>query len=119
MPTEALLRPALAAMHPPLARARVLGAQAGVRSLPPRSHLGYVPIAGRLPIAYPTDSAGGGGRSERTWLFGGLGSRGLIHHALLGARVAEAVLADDEERIPEHVRRLDLTEIVASQQPLL
>ena len=45
----ALLRPALAAMHAPLASARVLGAQAGVRSLPPRSRHGYAPIAGRLP----------------------------------------------------------------------
>eukprot|EP00964_Phaeocystis_antarctica_P122981 scaffold86650_cov59-Phaeocystis_antarctica.AAC.1 len=34
----AALLPSLAAIHPPLATARVLGAQAGVRALPPRSH---------------------------------------------------------------------------------
>jgi len=105
----AVLRPSLAAMHPPLAHAEILGASAGVRSLPPRSHFGYVPLAGRLPAHL---SGGLGGTPCSTWFFGGLGSRGLIHHALLGKAVAEAVLAEDEERIPEHVRRLDLAAMV-------
>ena len=129
----ALLLPGLVAMHAPLATARIVGVQAGVRSLPPRSHLGYAPIAGRLPplgaAAGPdaaheaetaksskdstksskgaTAAAPGAARAA-TWLFGGLGSRGLIYHAVLGARVAEAVMADDEGRLPEHMRRLDL-----------
>lgn len=132
----ALLLTGLVAMHAPLATARIVGVQAGVRSLPPRSHLGYAPIAGRLP---PLGAAAGPGAAHEadatksgatksgatksskaataaapgvaraaTWLFGGLGSRGLIYHALLGARVAEAVMADDEGRLPEHMRRLDL-----------
>ena len=113
---EAALRPSIVAMHPALARARVLGAQAGVRALPPRSHHGYVPIAGRLPIGRQrwgrgmvgaTDAAATDGLYPRcgTWLFGGLGSRGLIHHALLGSAVADAVLNCDEARLPEHTRR--------------
>ena len=142
----AALLPSLAAIHPPLATARVLGAQAGVRALPPRSHYGYVPLLGRLPIeaggsaaAAGGGEAGGGEASEAdayqpwlrlrsrkrgdeatddpavsvgaaapsggTWIFGGLGSRGLIHHALLGAAVAEAVLEGDETLLPEHTRR--------------
>lgn len=51
-----------------------------------------------------------GGGSERgkpeLWLFTGLGSRGLIHHALLGRAVASAVLAGDEELLFEHTRRV-------------
>ena len=89
---EDALRPALAAMHAPAASAAVVGVQAGVRAFPPRSHLGYVPIAGRL--------------GARQWLLGGLGSRGLIHHALLGRALAAAVLSGDESHIPEHCRRL-------------
>ena len=46
--------------------------------------------------------------SGGTWIFGGLGSRGLIHHALLGAAVAEAVLEGDEMLLPEHTRRCQL-----------
>ena len=169
----AALLPSLAAIHPPLATARVLGAQAGVRALPPRSHYGYVPLLGRLPIEAGSSAAADGGgeaagggaaaggtaaggatagavaasggeagvgeaseadayqpwlrlRSRKrgdeatddpavsvgaaapsggTWIFGGLGSRGLIHHALLGAAVAEAVLEGDEMLLPEHTRR--------------
>ena len=103
------LRGALAKIHPALEGARVLGAQAGVRALPPRSHFGYVPITGRLRTTVssarrPVDEAAvaptGG-----TWIFGGLGSRGLIHHALIGSAVASALLAGDESRLPEHTRR--------------
>ena len=97
------LRASLEAMHPPLGSANVLGASAGVRALPPRSHLGYVPLTGRLPTA--EGEGEGGGPIGGTWLFTGLGSRGLIHHALVGAAVADAVLSGDEARLPEHTRR--------------
>lgn len=90
------LRSSLSAMHPPIAEAALLGGQAGVRALPPRSHLGYVPIAGRLPLHGAGDC----------WILTGLGSRGLIHHALLGRAVARAVLSGDEGLVPEHARRL-------------
>ena len=39
------------------------------------------------------------------WLLSGLGSRGLIHHALMGHTVARAVLAGDEDLLIEHTRR--------------
>ena len=96
----AALRPALARLHPALGSARVIGATAGVRALPPRSHRGYVPLCGRL--ALPPEAAPAG-----VWLFGALGSRGLIHHALLGRAVAAAVLAGDEAPLPEHTRRCE------------
>ena len=92
---EGALRPLLAAMHAPAARSAVLRVEAGVRALPPRSHLGYVPIAGRV--------------RAREWILSGLGSRGLIHHAMLGRAVAAAVMSGDESHIPEHCRRLPLS----------
>ena len=96
---------------------------AGVRALPPRSHFGYVPLVCKLPVEVRGARRGDGGGSSAhggggcaAWLFGGLGSRGLIHHAVLGRSVAEAVLACDESRLPEHTRRLDarMGELLAS-----
>ena len=108
----------LSALHPTLFETeRVLGCQAGVRSLPPRSHHGYVPIAGRLGPAVPcpmhecdmgsTDVPAGAGQClADVWCFGGLGSRGLIHHALLGRFMGQAVLRRDESLLHEHTRRM-------------
>ena len=101
--TSALVGP-LAEMLPELAGARVLRCQAGVRAFPPRSHLGYVPIANRLSSGMLGE--GHEGSDAAVWLFGGLGSRGLIHHALLGAMVADAVHSDDESCLHKHMRRL-------------
>ena len=101
----AALRSTLVTIHPALAEAHVYGAQAGVRSLPPRSHHGYVPLAGRLALPATADQPA---PCASAWLFGGLGSRGLIHHALLGAAVADAVLTGEITRIPEHMRRMEL-----------
>lgn len=100
---EAALGEPLQRLHPAIAAEDLLGVQAGVRCLPPRSHHGYVPIAGRL--------GGGGGGSDAAdvaecWLLGGLGSRGLIHHALMGRQLARAVLRRDASHLPEHARRL-------------
>lgn len=39
------------------------------------------------------------------WLIGGLGSRGLMYHGLLGERVAAAVTAGDESLIPEEFKK--------------
>jgi len=199
----------LSKLHLAVGDAPILGCQAGVRALPPRSHLGYVPLAGELSLRLhgpnqgpssetppsgigsqgagpksppssispssespPSGIGGQGGGPEsppsgvasqsaratqgggpegppsgvasqsaratqgggpegppsgtggpeslpsgiygqtvpanpgpRLWLLAGLGSRGLIHHALLGGCVARAVLAQDASLIPEHARR--------------
>ena len=99
---EALLEP-LAALYPDVSREQILGCQAGVRALPPRSHFGYVPLAGRLGNSHDTESTSQ--RLGECWLLGGLGSRGLIHHALLGRAMARAVLCRDDTELPEHTRR--------------
>ena len=48
------------------------------------------------------------GIEERVWLFAGLGSRGLIHHAVLGKALAAAILHCDEALIPAPARRIHL-----------
>ena len=103
---EAALMEPLGALHRSLSGEVVLGCQAGVRALPPRSHFGYVPIAGRLGRDEHRTSVGGTATATEVWMVGGLGSRGLIHHALVGGSVARALLRRDPCVIDEHVRRL-------------
>lgn len=71
----------------------------GVRAVPPRTPLGALPIAGRiaskcLEMADSKDTV--------FWVFGGLGARGLVYHALVGKQVADAAVeADDASIFPE------------------
>jgi hypothetical protein len=88
-----------------------------------------VPIAGRIParstradLGSCQEAVGNAFESEATcacWYFGGLGSRGLIHHALIGAAVAEAVLCNSTNPLPEHTLRIEdrLPEMLAEAQP--
>ncbi|KAG1668890.1 hypothetical protein FOA52_016059 [Chlamydomonas sp. UWO 241] len=76
-----------AAAWPPLTRWRIASVRSGMRAVPPRTHAGALPLVGRL-------AAG-----RRWWLVGGLGARGLVYHAWLGAITAAAVLDDDEGRV--------------------
>jgi glycine/D-amino acid oxidase-like deaminating enzyme len=76
-----------------------VGVTCGVRALPPRSTDGSIPMAGEIVGAPPGKSA---------WLFTGLGSRGLLHHAVLGKVVARAVVSGNEEHIPAEARRVQL-----------
>lgn len=105
---ETMLRAPLGALHEPFGEEATLAYQAGVRALPPRTHLGYVPLAGRLghSLSTDTDSASTDDDLAECWMLGGLGSRGLIHHALLGRALALAVIHGDESHLPEHCRRL-------------
>jgi len=98
-------------------------ATAAARVLGRLSHRGRLPVAGRLPRlprliaaargaahdagAGAGDSGGGDeadARPGRLWVVSGLGSRGLVHHAILANDVARAVLADDDGLIPKEVR---------------
>ncbi len=69
------------------------GVRTGVRALPPRDKYGSLPLAGRV------------GSKHNLWVFGGLGARGLVYHAWLGALMAKAVLSDDASVIPEQLQR--------------
>lgn len=72
-------------------------AQSGLRALPPRSPLGSIPLAGKLQ---------GVPGNREMWVLGGLGSRGLLHHAYLGKLVAQAVVAGNEKLVPGDARRI-------------
>lgn len=72
-------------------------AESGLRALPPRSPLGSIPLAGKLQ-GVPGDA--------EMWMLGGLGSRGLLHHAYLGKLVAQAVVAGNERLVPGDARRI-------------
>ena len=65
----------------------IVGCRAGVR-LTRKGH--YVPIATKI--------------EKKIWWFGALGSRGLLYHAYLGRKMAEAMLRDDPELLPKECR---------------
>jgi len=67
--------------------------RAGVRGLPPRTPRGALPLLGRV-------GGPAGGDGPAVWVVAGLGSRGLVYHALAGSVMAEAVLRDDPGAIP-------------------
>lgn len=68
----------------------------GIRALPPRNALGAVPLVGEVPqealSMLPNASIP---ERVRVLYFTGLGSRGLIHHGIIGRLAAEAVLRGD------------------------
>ncbi len=68
------LKEKIASFYPPAKELEVLEVRAGIRiSIP----LGYRPIVRKM--------------DQRTWVFTGLGSRGLLYHALFGKQVADEV----------------------------
>ena len=84
------LIPKAAALYPPIRDWQVASVRAGVRAAPPRTALGNIPIAGFLGEV-PEE-----GRKAGVWLVGGLGSRGLIYHGVLGEEMGRAVIRRDE-----------------------
>lgn len=88
----------------------------GVRAITPRTRMGALPYAGRLRLPQAQAQPGGAGgcvddgsssaaaaapppsppSTPPVWLLVGLGSRGLVHHALMGAALARDILAELE-----------------------
>lgn len=79
---------------------KVRGAFVGLRALPPRSNVGSIPIACRVR---------GTGDEVGCWIFSGLGSRGLLHHAYVGRVLAKAIVAGHEKLIHGDARRLKIS----------
>ncbi|CAG9460625.1 unnamed protein product [Pedinophyceae sp. YPF-701] len=69
--------------------------RSGVRALSPKTHLGTLPMAGRVGQV-----AGG----TEVWAVTGLGARGFLYHAILGKWLAQAVLDRDPGALPEELR---------------
>lgn len=75
---------------PYLAEAPVLSCRAGLRIFSPDN---LTPLIGLLPKF-----------SKPTWLFTGLGSKGLLHHAWLANLCSKAILNNDASILPREVR---------------
>jgi glycine/D-amino acid oxidase-like deaminating enzyme len=101
----AALAPA-AALLPRLGRAAQAQAPPsvswGVRAAPPRSHRSPLPLLGRLELPSLSSSSAHPGRPA-CWLLAGLGSRGLVYHAWLAERLAQAVLSGDAAALPHEL----------------
>lgn len=91
---ESQLREKLSKLYPAIPSLSVMGVNAGIRLVTERSNLGKIPIVGRHP------------RMSNVWVVGGLGSRGLVYHALMASYVAEAIEKNDEEMIPSPLHPL-------------
>ncbi|KAJ0030456.1 hypothetical protein Pint_14674 [Pistacia integerrima] len=90
---EELLPKALS-IYPGIKNWSFTGARAGLRAMPPLSANGSLPLLGCI------EDLIGKTQTSKFWLFGGLGSRGLLYHAWLGKLMAQAVLSCNEHRIP-------------------
>jgi hypothetical protein len=110
-----------AASWPPLLGWQLAGIRTGVRALPPRTPAGSIPLMGLWRGAGGArrasssgvrgeGSAGSEGEAAAaaaappppppTWLFVGLGARGLVYHAWLGRCAARAALTGSEVHLP-------------------
>lgn len=74
---------------PATADMRPLQVNTGVRLATERTNFGKLPIVGRHPVL------------RNVWVLSGLGSRGLVYHALMAKYLTEAIASDDESVIPE------------------
>jgi glycine/D-amino acid oxidase-like deaminating enzyme len=74
----------------------------GVRAAPPRSHRGPLPFVGRLDLPMLASTSEHPARPA-VWLLAGLGSRGLVYHAWLAERLAQAVLSGDASELPREL----------------
>ncbi|KAH7675034.1 FAD dependent oxidoreductase domain-containing protein [Dioscorea alata] len=88
------LLPKASAVYPSIREWTFIRARAGLRAMPPLTNLGSLPILGCVNDAVKPKNR------CMYWLFGGLGSRGLLYHAFLGKLLARAVVSDDEMVLP-------------------
>lgn len=85
------LLPKASLVFPDIKRWEFVGARAGLRAMPPPTPLGSLPLLGCVA---------GADSGCRHWLVGGLGSRGLLYHGLIGKLMAQAVVSSDEAKLP-------------------
>ncbi|XP_031257974.1 uncharacterized protein LOC116115999 [Pistacia vera] len=88
------LLPKASSIYPGIKNWSFTGARAGLRAMPPLTANGSLPLLGCI------EDLIGKTQTSKFWLFGGLGSRGLLYHAWLGKLMAQAVLSSNEHIIP-------------------
>ncbi|KAI5441156.1 hypothetical protein KIW84_010571, partial [Lathyrus oleraceus] len=91
------LLPKASTIYPEIKDWVFTGAKAGLRAMPPLTPLGSLPLLGCI------NDFIGRNHSCKYWLFGGLGSRGLLYHGWLGNLTAHAALSCNEEVIPSEL----------------
>ncbi|XP_058180721.1 uncharacterized protein LOC131299121 isoform X6 [Rhododendron vialii] len=91
------LLPKASAIYPAIKNWAFTGASAGLRAMPPLTPHGSLPLLGCL------NDLVGGNHTCKYWLFGGLGSRGLLYHGWLGKLLAQAVLSCNEDLLPSEL----------------
>jgi glycine/D-amino acid oxidase-like deaminating enzyme len=88
------LLPKASSVYPAIKDWTFTDARAGLRAMPPLTPHGSLPLLGCV------DDILGGNHTCNYWLFGGLGSRGLLYHGWLGKLIAQAMLSANEDLIP-------------------
>lgn len=91
------LLPKVSAFYPAIKDWTFTKANAGLRAMPPLTAHGSLPLLGCVNYFVGENVAG------KYWLFGGLGSRGLLYHAWLGNLMAQAVISCNEQLIPSEL----------------
>ncbi|KAB5514549.1 hypothetical protein DKX38_028455 [Salix brachista] len=91
------LLPKISAFYPAIRDWTFTKANAGLRAMPPLTAHGSLPLLGCVNNFVGENVAG------KYWLFGGLGSRGLLYHAWLGNLMAQAVISCNEQLIPSEL----------------
>ncbi|KAL3566907.1 hypothetical protein D5086_032322 [Populus alba] len=91
------LLPKVSAFYPAIKDWTFTKANAGLRAMPPLTAHGSLPLLGCVNYFVGENVAG------KYWLFGGLGSRGLLYHAWLGNLMARAVISCNEQVIPSEL----------------
>ncbi|MCL7024231.1 hypothetical protein MKW94_010943 [Papaver nudicaule] len=101
------LIPKASAVYPSVVKWDFTGARAGVRSMPPLTPNGSIPLLGCVDDIVFHDSGNNlnhrHSSTTKYWLFGGLGARGLLYHGWLGKLMAQAVLSRDESLLPSEL----------------
>lgn len=103
------LLPKASAVYPPIRNWAFVGAQAGLRAMPPLTPYGSLPLLGCV------NGIIGESVNCKYWLVGGLGSRGLLYHGLVGKLTAQAVLSSNEGVIPSEFTSWKRTSTCAMQ----
>ncbi|MFT4551662.1 MAG: glycine/D-amino acid oxidase-like deaminating enzyme [Chlamydiales bacterium] len=85
-----IIRENAEALYPPLKEMKVIGHFAGIRASASKNQ--NRPLVGRM--------------NKRCWLITGMGSKGLLYHAWLGNLLSKAILADNDECIPQECKRI-------------
>ncbi|CAK9329707.1 unnamed protein product [Citrullus colocynthis] len=91
------LLPKVSAIYPSIKEWSFIRARAGLRAMPPLTPHGSLPLMGSIDEIVRHNS------SCKYWVFGGLGSRGLLYHGWLGKLTAQAVLSCNEELLPSEL----------------